>query len=124
MAMIRDTAQRRAIRKVLAEADRPLSPDEILAASKRIVPNLGMATVYRSVKSLVEEDWLVAVDVPGEAQRYEQAGMAHHHHFNCRVCGRVYDFHGCPTGLDKLVPPGFKMDDHEIYLYGTCAGCR
>lgn len=124
MPMIRDTAQRRAIRKVLKEADRPLSPDEILDGAKRIVPNLGMATVYRSVKSLVEEEWLVPVDVPGEAQRYEQAGKAHHHHFNCRVCGRVYDFDGCPTGLEELVPKGFKMDDHEIYLYGTCAKCR
>jgi Fur family ferric uptake transcriptional regulator len=123
MAMIRDTAQRRAIRKVLAEADRPLSPEEILAGAQGIVPNLGMATVYRSVKSLVEEEWLVAVDVPGESQRYEQAGKEHHHHFNCRVCGRVFDFHGCPTGMDKLVPPGFVMDDHEIYLYGTCATC-
>ncbi len=123
MAMIRNTAQRRAIRKILAEADRPLSPEEILTGAQGIVPNLGMATVYRSVKSLVEEEWLVAVDMPGESQRYEQAGKAHHHHFNCRVCGRVYDFDGCPTGMDDLVPPGFVMDDHEIYLYGRCSSC-
>ena len=69
MPMIRNTAQRRAIRKILAEADRPLSPEETLTGAQNIVPNLGMATVYRSVKSLVEEEWLVAVDMPGESQR-------------------------------------------------------
>lgn len=124
MAVTRDTLQRRVIRQVLTEADRPLSPAEILEGARSHVPNIGIATVYRSVKSLVEEHWLVGVDVPGEPQRYEIAGKDHHHHFNCRACGKVYDFDGCPEGLDKLVPAGFKMDDHEVFLYGTCADCR
>lgn len=122
--MQRDTVQRRAIRKVFTDAARPLSPNEILAGARVQVPNLGIATVYRSVRGLTEEGWLVPVEVPGEPQRYELSGKAHHHHFTCRVCGRMFDFAGCPKDLARLVPNGFVMEDHEVFLYGRCADCR
>ena len=122
--MQRDTVQRRAIRKVFTEAARPLSPAEILAGARAFVPNLGIATVYRSVRGLTEEGWLVAVEVPGEPQRYELSGKGHHHHFTCRVCGRMFDFQGCPKDLARLVPDGFVMEDHEVFIYGRCAECR
>jgi len=122
--MQRDTVQRRAIRLVFRETARPLSPAEILEGARRVVPNLGIATVYRSVRSLTEEGWLTAVEVPGEPQRYELSGKDHHHHFTCRGCGRMFDFDGCPQDLARLVPPGFVMEDHEVFLYGRCADCR
>ncbi len=122
--MHRDTAQRRAIRQVFREAARPLSPGEILEGARRFVPNLGIATVYRSVRGLTEEGWLVPVEVPGEPHRYELSGQDHHHHFTCRQCGRMFDFDGCPKDLARLVPAGFVMEDHEVFLYGRCADCR
>ena len=82
-----------------------------------------MATVYRTLKSLVEDNTVIALDVPGEAPRYELAGKGHHHHFSCRTCGKMFDFHGCPGGIQSLVPEGFELEDHEIFLYGTCAEC-
>ena len=59
----RRTQQRGAIRRVLRHADRPLSPQEIHAAARGAVPGLGMATVYRNVKSLVGAGWLKTVDL-------------------------------------------------------------
>ena len=44
--MERSTRQRTAIRETLAEAGRPLSPQEILTAAHAQVPGLGIATVY------------------------------------------------------------------------------
>jgi len=119
----RNTAQRRTIRKVFEDAGRPLAPGEVLDAARKQLPQLGLATVYRTLKGLTEEGWLQPVEVPGEPQRYELAGKDHHHHFSCRVCGGMFDFHGCPPDLDKLVPPGFVMEDHELYLYGRCPTC-
>src|SRR5437016_3365592 len=43
----RNTRQRTAVRDVLHEADRPLSPGEILLGARGIVPEMGMSTVYR-----------------------------------------------------------------------------
>ncbi len=119
----RKTQQRGAIRRALRNADRPLTPHEILAAARGEVPGLGIATVYRNVKSLVGSGWLKAVDLPGSTSRYEVAGKEHHHHFHCRTCDRVYEVEECPGSLNDLAPNGFELDAHEIILYGTCEAC-
>jgi Fur family transcriptional regulator, ferric uptake regulator len=121
--MERDTQQRRAIRTALSEADRPLSPQEVLDLARRDAPSLGTATVYRTLKALVEEGWLAVVEVPGETPRYELSGKGHHHHFHCRGCGRLYELEGCPEGLKLLTPNGFSLESHEVVLYGRCVHC-
>jgi Fur family ferric uptake transcriptional regulator len=120
---LRKTLQRDAIRAALAEADRPLSPQEVLEAAERRAPGLGIATVYRALKELSQDGWLVAVDLPGEASRFELAGKKHHHHFQCRDCGRAFDLKGCVPSLRGLAPKGFRVEDHEVVLYGLCATC-
>ncbi|MFP4146024.1 MAG: Fur family transcriptional regulator [Phycisphaeraceae bacterium] len=122
--MTRDTPQRRAIRRAVESAGRPLSPQEILTAARREHGSLGLATVYRTVKSGVEAGWLQPVELPGEPLHYELAGKRHHHHFSCRGCGRVFDVPGCPGDLDRLAPPGFELESHDLVLYGRCVRCR
>ncbi|GGM91206.1 transcriptional repressor [Thermus composti] len=119
--MERSTKQRRAIREAFLEAGRPLSPQEVLSLARRKVPSLGLATVYRTLKGLVEEGFLTAVALPGEPPRYEPAGQGHHHHFLCRRCGRVYELSGC--GLKADLPPGFQAEGHEVTVYGRCPEC-
>lgn len=119
----RNTQQRRSIRRALESADRPLSPQEILEAARPFTPGIGIATVYRNVKSLLDEGWLLAVDLPGAPSRYEVAGKHHHHHFHCRQCDRVYEVEDCPDDFHQLTPPGFELETHEIILYGTCSSC-
>jgi Fur family transcriptional regulator, ferric uptake regulator len=122
--MIRKTRQRAAIREALESTGRPMSPEEVLAAAQKQVNGLGIATVYRNLKSLVEEGWLVTVELPGQSARYELAGKDHHHHFHCEKCGRVFELHGCVERLAELVPAGFKMTGHDLLLYGQCRACR
>lgn len=121
--MDRNTNQRRAIREAMEAAGRPLSPMELLEAAKAHAPKLGIATVYRTVKSLVEEGWLKTVELPGHPPRYELSHIAHHHHFHCTHCGRVFDVPGCPGDLKGLAPAGFSVERHDIVLYGRCPEC-
>jgi Fur family ferric uptake transcriptional regulator len=30
---------------------------------------------------------------------------------------------GCPGSLDQMAPKGFKVEKHEIYLFGKCKEC-
>jgi Fur family ferric uptake transcriptional regulator len=122
--MERSTRQRQAIRAVLEELDRPLSPQEVLAAAQDKVPGLGIATVYRTLKGLVEEGMAVAVELPGNPPRYERSGKKHHHHFHCTTCGKAFELEGCPGDFSFLAPAGFQIQGHEIVLYGHCADCR
>lgn len=121
--MQRDTAQRRAIRRALEEAGRPLGALEVLKSSKRYAPRLGLATVYRTIKSLAGEGAVSTVELPGEPPRYEAAGKGHHHHFLCARCGKVYELGGCLGGLKSLLPRGFRMSSHELLLHGRCPAC-
>jgi Fur family transcriptional regulator, ferric uptake regulator len=121
--MQRDTQQRRAIRKAFEDAGHPLSPQELLALAQEHVESLGIATVYRNLRTLQESGWLEAVELPGEPARYEVAGKGHHHHFHCRDCDRVYEVDGCPGNLDEVTPQGFQLENHEFVLYGLCDTC-
>lgn len=121
--MERNTRQRSAIRQAIAAAARPLLPQEILQAAEVVAPGLSLATVYRNVRALVEEGELIAVTLPGEVARYEVAGAAHHHHFQCLSCQRVFEVEACPGNLASLAPPGFTVEDHELTLYGRCGDC-
>lgn len=121
--MERNTRQRTAIRQAIAEAARPLLPQEILQAAEAVVPGLSLATVYRNLRTLVEEGELLTVTLPGEVPRYEIAGAGHHHHFQCESCQRVFEVHACPGNLAGLAPKGFVVERHELTLYGRCSEC-
>jgi Fur family ferric uptake transcriptional regulator len=121
--MERNTRQRRAIRRVIEEVDRPLSPQEVFKVAQAHAPGLGIATVYRTLKGLVEEGWLIQVELPGEPPRYETARKAHHHHFQCLTCEQVYEIEGCPQNVQPLTPSGFLLEGHYMVLYGQCATC-
>jgi Fur family ferric uptake transcriptional regulator len=126
LSMERSTRQRAAIRAVIDTAGRPLSPQEVLEAAQAEVPAMGMATVYRNLKLLVDADEVIVVSLPAESPRYEPAHREHehHHHFQCTNCKRVFDVHACPGDMARLAPKGFTVEHHELTLYGRCADCR
>jgi Fur family ferric uptake transcriptional regulator len=121
--MERFTRQRTAIAAAITGANRPLSPHEVLEIARASVEGLGIATVYRNLKTLLEDGLIHVVNLPGETPRYESAGHAHHHHFQCTSCTRVFDVHACPGDLRGLAPKGFVVEAHELTLYGQCADC-
>lgn len=104
-------------------ADRPLSTQELYAAARREAPGLGIATVYRALKEMRTTGEVAEVELPGEPPRYERTGKGHHHHFHCSHCDRVYDIEGCPGQLRALLPRNFRLERHELLLYGRCAAC-
>jgi len=119
----RRTKQRSAIRAAFERADRPLSPLQVLEVAQKSAKGLGIATVYRNIKSLMEKGWLSALDFPGAVTVYERSGKAHHHHFVCDQCTRVFELSGCPARIDHLAGRQFRVRRHELVLYGTCAEC-
>ncbi len=122
--MNRNTRQRRALREVFEENDRPMSPTELLALASKKVDGLGIATVYRTIKSLLEDGGLAQVDLPGEPPRYELPGKEPHNHFQCKKCGKVFDAPGRLTSLNQLAPAGFISNSYVLMLYGNCSDCQ
>lgn len=122
---MRETSQRQAMLKAFDQATGPLSPQDVLDSASRRARGLGIATVYRNLKALVDQGVLKVVSLPGQpGARYERQGKEHHHHFHCRRCHEIFEIAGCPGNIEPLVPRGFLMEDHEVVLYGLCRDCR
>lgn len=122
--MKRSTSQRSAIEKVFETNDRPLGVDEIVRHGREYVNSLNQATVYRNLKILLEEGVIRKVECPALGTLYERADKAHHHHFYCRVCNKVFDIPGCAIREDFSPTQGFLLEEHEVLLYGVCKNCR
>ena len=82
----------------------------MLAGYSRLIPHQRKGCYGPVCKGLVAEGWLVQVELPGEPPRYETATKAHHHHFQGRTCGQVYEIEGCPEDVQPFVPSGFLLD--------------
>lgn len=120
----RQTRQRDAILAVIQKSQGPLTVPEIHRKARRSLKQLGIATVYRTVKLLVEAEQIHAVILPDGETRFEST-VGHHDHFRCRLCNQVFDLHCCPMDLPvgTILPEGFRIEDHELTLYGTCPKC-
>jgi Fur family ferric uptake transcriptional regulator len=121
--MERNTRQRTAILASVEEAGRPLSPAEIHGIANRDIPALGLATVYRNIRMLLDDGRIREVTLPGEPPRYELSHLGHHHHFKCRLCDRVFDIAECETDWNRLAPAGFSVEAHDVTLFGRCDQC-
>ncbi len=122
-ASARQTPQRNAVREALASGSGPMSAKEILDAAAAQAPGIGMATVYRALKLLADERLVAIVEIPGQPPRYELTGQGHHHHLYCRGCSKVFEIMRCPGDFAELCPPGFKVEGHELVLFGLCPEC-
>ena len=121
--MKRKTKQRDSIFRTLEEADRPLSPKEILEYSKLQSAGIGIATIYRTIKEFLSTSAIIEVNTPGSSARYEVKVKKHHHHFWCRLCDRVFKVDGCPGKLNFFPPKGFRAEVHEVMFRGLCKAC-
>lgn len=118
------TAPRRAVLDAISGANRPFTIEEL---SDRL-PNIGRATVFRTIKLLQELEIVCRVPLEDGGVRYERSRSdQHHHHLICSECGSVTEFSD-PT-LDAAIEQnatsaGFDLDGHSAELYGSCASCR
>lgn len=122
----RVTDPRRAVVEVLAEGHQHLSHAEILDAAKIKYPEIGRATVYRTLELLTEMGIIHATYMGDANQRFIVPMGGHHHHMVCNNCGKVQDLDAChfSHALRTLSQEtGFKIESHLVELFGTCPNC-
>lgn len=127
------TSQRLMVLNILsAHGDEHLTVEEIYDLAKEESPEIGLATIYRTVQVLLELHVIEKVTFDDGFARYElngeETGSGHrHHHAICTQCGKVYSLEtDLLDTLEKQVfeSLGFGVTDHEVKLYGLCSACR
>jgi len=122
---IRQSKRRNTVEQVIAEAAGPMTVAEIVSAAQKSLPDIGVATVYRALKRLQENGTICAVILPSRETRYELADRHHHDYFHCSHCQRVYVFARRRVApRSKTLPRGFRIQGHELTIYGLCPSCN
>ena len=120
---IRVTRPRKAIVDLL---ERKRGGFTIEALSEEL-PSVGRATVYRTVRLLLEAGVVCKLAMMDGSHVYSVSRVGHHHHhYVCIECGAVDEFR--TATVEKLVRsistdlPG-QVVDHRIELYVLCDYC-
>ena len=128
------TMQRIAILEALVNRpDKHLTAEEIYECVKIKNPEIGLATVYRTIQLLAELNLIDKLDLGDGYSRYEighkdcQNSTHHHHHLICLNCGNVLTFQDdlletLEGSIRKTM--NFEVVNHEVKLFGYCQECR
>jgi Fur family transcriptional regulator, ferric uptake regulator len=125
------TPQRQTILHMFIEhVDRHLSAEEVYMLVKNQNPEIGLATVYRTLDILAEIGVLIKNDFGDGRTRYEFSRKDehhHHHHLICLGCGNVSEFDDdLLESLEAVIMKRnhFKVLDHDLKFYGYCPKCE
>lgn len=127
------TNQRLLILEVLAShSDRHMTAEDIYELVKEDFPEIGLATIYRTLQLLLEMQLVDRINLDDGYVRYEigelfyGATKHHHHHLICRLCGKILPFKiDLLDDLEGYIEEetGFHVLDHELKFYGLCSEC-
>lgn len=124
------TNQRKTIiQEFLTERETHLSAEDVFHAVKKEHPEIGLATVYRTLDLLADLEIIHKIDFGDGRARYEIGGEENHlhHHLICLTCGQVTEFNDdLLENLEEIVRQqnGFKVLDHQVKFYGICGVCN
>lgn len=117
------TAQRRVIAETLVGDDVHLTADEVLAAARERLPEVGRATVYATLRELVELGELGEVATDRGPVRYDPNVVRDHHHLVCTGCQQVLDVEVATPQLSPDEDRGFVVDEVDVVFRGRCPDC-
>jgi Fur family ferric uptake transcriptional regulator len=121
------TRQREVVGQVFFGSDGHLSLAELFDLAKRVMPGIGYATVYRTMRVLVDGG-LANEHHFGEGHtRFEVAHeVDHHDHLVCDRCGRIVEFEDEVIEARQVAiaaAHGFRMRSHRLEIHGECQSC-
>ena len=125
---LKATSQREDIAQVFFAANRHISVEELYSEVRQVNPRVGYATVYRTMKLLIECGLATEQHFTDGQARFENVEEEHHHdHIICERCGRIIEFvHPQIEQLQEKVAReyGFLATNHKMEIYGICQECR
>lgn len=124
---LKSTQQREIILDEFLRLEHP-STEDLYLSLRRKHPNIGYATVHRTLKLFAECGIATIRNFGDGAQRFETCTEDEHHdHMVCTKCGLIIEFEN--SQIEKLqeqvaASHAFEVSDHRLELYGLCQNCR
>jgi len=123
---VRRSRQRDLVLEVVRSTFEHPTAEWIYRAARKRLPRVGLGTVYRNLRTLVDEGLIREVRSADEAVRFD-GNTGEHYHIRCVCCGRVSDL---PVSVDRLVEEqaqkatNYAIIGHAVEVQGVCPGCQ
>lgn len=119
------TKQRETVLRVIREADKHLTANEVFDDARRMLPGISFATVYNSLNYLKKEGLIGEIKLGTDANLYDRR-LTRHDHALCNRCGKLVDLElSIPKKLlaEAAERSKFVPDTIELTLRGLCPEC-
>ena len=122
------TPQRKVIVETFLETEGHFSAEDLLLLVQKRVPEVGQATVYRTLKLLVDSGLAESLDFGCGVALYEHSyGHEHHDHLVCTRCQKKVEVvdDGIERRQEGLAREnGYVLTHHRMLLFGLCPECQ
>lgn len=125
------TSQRIYVLEVLEEnVGEHLTAEEIYELVKKKSPEVGLATIYRTVQLFLDLKIVDSLNLNDGCVRYELSSFDqahHHHHLICEACGKVFEVkEDLLESIEEKIARdyNFSVNDHILKIYGVCEACK
>jgi Fe2+ or Zn2+ uptake regulation protein len=122
----RFTEQRAAVYRFLMGTTSHPTADDVFTSVRHDIPDISLATVYKSLETLVGCGLATKLTYGDGSARYD-GRTDPHHHARCLTCGKVVDVPGRidSSALATQLQPvsGFSVEGYRLELIGYCTQC-
>jgi len=119
---LKATIQRTSILRSIDQAGH-INIDEIYEDVKELYPTLSLATIYKNIILMQQNNVIIEVPMNGQKSKYELK-KEDHIHLICQSCGMIQDTEIPPQTQKALSIENFQLKRSQINLYGLCAQCQ
>lgn len=119
------THQRQVIWETLIQMQGHPSPEEVYGLVRDRIPSISLATVYKNVRTFIEQGLLAELSLHHGSARLE-TNVTPHHHMVCLRCRGIVDLADEelePVRLRKRAPDGFQIHRFSVEVIGICMRC-
>jgi Fur family transcriptional regulator, peroxide stress response regulator len=123
------TPQRQGILKLLKGNRTHPSAESLFQEMRKEYSGISFATVYSTLAKLAAAGKILELDIDPGKKRFDPS-VVPHHHFYCKICGRVFDVAQAPSrhmnldGLNTKELDGHRIDGVQLNFKGVCKDCR
>ncbi|RLA82278.1 MAG: transcriptional repressor [Epsilonproteobacteria bacterium] len=123
------TKQREVIFETILNCKKHLGAEELysIILNKYPLEKIGIATIYRALAFLEDENLISSISVGKDAKKFETSFKKHHDHLICVNCNKIIEFVNERIEIEQektAQENGFKLLNHTMYLYGICKDCQ
>lgn len=119
--------QREDLLNILKNSRSHPTAEELYEKTKEKIPSVSRGTVYRNLKDLVDEGYIIKISMASGADRYDYIHKKHNH-IICKSCGTVKDFE-YNFDLEDVKQSVIKQTEVSplldgVIMYGICEKCK